>query len=233
MKYLSFIILMMSLQSAFAQNLFPDKTEEKTSHPIKIIKHKPTYKSVDTVKLSSAKIVVYVGVNNSIQQRLPFSIKHKISYQTDIDATITNINNNEFIVYMGRQHAKTLVVYVIDGDVLKGKLYYKIENLPEATPEFAGLKGGKTPLAKLKNGKKLSAVFSNINFKPDVSNFSVRIVHKGKTQIFKCKGNVISAEIQSAFNLLTKGDQVYFENISIMNNGITQWLKNKISFTIN
>ncbi|MFM7022132.1 MAG: hypothetical protein ACKOXB_04080 [Flavobacteriales bacterium] len=129
MKFLFCIVLMVLVQSTFAQLLPGDKGVEsgKERPAARIIKNPVLYKTVDTVKIIQAKGIVYVGKENTFKQSLPFKVKNKITYKTDIDAIVTTVNNNTFKVYMARKHANVITIYIVDGDVLKGKLYYKVQ----------------------------------------------------------------------------------------------------------
>jgi gliding motility-associated protein GldM len=182
--------------------------------------------------------VMYIGVPNPVAVSAP-GVANKDLVVTMTGGTIKPVSDGHFIATVSSLGTATVTV---SGQLTKGKTSvlgsstFRIKNIPDPKPMFAGKSGGTTSAANIKNQDFLVAKLVDFEFDArfDVKRFSVYIIKPRQDVIALTNtGAQLSPSNKATFAGITPGTRVIFDQIIAVGPDGRQRFLDPITFTAN
>jgi len=177
-----------------------------------------SYKQNVSAVISPLKMnVLYVGVKNPIKIAVPnvSSNDLKITVQSGEGLKYEDYYNVEIF----RPGLIQICVYNKNyKDSLYSCMKFRGKIIPDPVATYLNSEGGEISKAWFCAGRTLNADMRNFDYDLQftITSFTVTIVSQGKSISYKNYGNKLSQEIKQAFELVKKGDKVFFEDILVI-----------------
>ena len=162
--------------------------------------------------------VLYIGVPNPVSISAP-GVALKDLKVNMTNGSISPVSEGKYVIKVTSLGAASVTV---SGDMGKGKTAvlgtspFRVKQIPDPTPQFAGKSGGNTSAANIRGQDYLYAVLKDFDFdaKFNVTRFTLLIAKPRQDVIqLSASGSQLSGAMHSALNTVTPGSTVVFKDI--------------------
>jgi len=162
--------------------------------------------------------VLYIGVPNPVSISAPGVALSDLRVSMK-NGTISPVSEGKYVIKVTTLGAASVTV---EGEISKGKTVilgtspFRVKQIPDPKPQFAGKSGGNTSAANIRGQDYLYAVLKDFDFdaKFNVTRFTLLIAKPRQDVIqLSTSSGQLSGAMHSALNTVTPGSTIVFKDI--------------------